>query len=51
MDIIAISETSEKEDLAFLSNVEIEGYDDFHTACKSSRGTAIYVMECFNCVK
>ena len=55
MDIIAISDISEKEDLGFLTNVEIEGYDNYHTASKSLKGgTAINVnkgfnsMECFD---
>ena len=36
MNILAIAETSEKEDIGFLNNVEIEGYKIYHTASKSS---------------
>ena len=44
MDILAITETSEKEDTGFLNNVEMEGYDIYHTSTKTSKGgTAIYV--------
>ena len=38
MNILAISETSEKEEIGFLTNVEIEGYDLFHTASKYHKG-------------
>ena len=42
MDILAISETSEKEEIG-LTNVEIEAYDLFHTGSKISKGgTSIY---------
>ena len=42
MDILAITETSEKEDTGFLNNVEMEGYDIYHTSTKTSKGgTAI----------
>ena len=48
MDILAISETSEKEKIGFLTNVEIEGYDLFHTASKISKGgTSIYANKDF----
>ena len=47
MDIIAISETSGKEDFGFLPNVEIEGYGNYHTA-SSRGGGAIYVNKGFN---
>ena len=44
MDILAITETSEKEDTGFLGNIEIEGFDIYHTSTKTSKGgTAIYV--------
>ena len=44
MDILAITETSEKEDTGFLNNVEMEGYDIYHTSTKTSKGgMAIYV--------
>ena len=46
IDILAITETSEKEYSGFLSNVEIEGYEKYHTASKSAKGgTAIYVFK------
>ena len=46
MDIVAITETSEKEDLGFLNNIEIEGYEFYQTASKKSKGgTAIYVKQ------
>ena len=49
LDVIAITETSEKEDTGFLSNVEIDEYVKFHTATKSAKGgTAIYVNKNFN---
>ena len=44
-----ITETSEKEDIGFLNNVEIEGHEIYHTASKSSKGgTAIYVNKNFD---
>ena len=44
MDIVAITETSEKDQTGFLNNVEIEGHDIYHTSSKTSKGgTAIYV--------
>ena len=44
IDILALTETSEKEETGFLINVEIAGYEKFHTASKTSKGgTAIYV--------
>ena len=44
IDILALIETSEKEETGFLINVEIAGYEKFHTASKTSKGgTAIYV--------
>ena len=46
MDILAITEISEKEDTGFLSNVEMEGYEKYHTASKTAKGgTAIHVSE------
>ena len=37
MDILASTETSEKEDIAFfLHNIEIEGYENYHTPTKTS---------------
>ena len=44
MDIVAITETSEKDETGFLNNVEIEGHDLYHTSSKTSKGgAAIYV--------
>ena len=44
MDVIAITETSEKEETGFLTNVEIEGYDLYHTSTKTAKGgSAIYI--------
>ena len=52
MDIVAITETSEREDISFLTNVEIEGYGKYHTASKSSKGgTAIYVKNNFDTIE
>ena len=46
MDILAITETSEQENVGFLNNIEIKGYTIFHTASKTSTGgTALYVSE------
>ena len=38
MDVIALTEPSEKEDTGFLSNVEMDEYQKFHTTSKSSNG-------------
>ena len=44
MDAIAITETSEKEETGFLTNVEIEGYDLYHTSTKTAKGgSATYI--------
>ena len=44
IDILALTETSEKEDIGFIGNIEMDGYQEFHTASKSSKGgTAISV--------
>ena len=52
LDIVAITETSEREDIVFLNNVEIEGYGKYHTASKSSKGgTAIYVKNNFDTIE
>ena len=52
LDIIAITETSEKDEIGFLSNVEMEGYDFYHTASKSSKGgSAIYVNKNYNSIQ
>ena len=38
IDILALTETSEKEDIGFIGNVEMDGYQESHTASKSSKG-------------
>ena len=44
LDILALTETSENAETGFLTNVEIAGYEKFHTATKTSKGgNAIYV--------
>ena len=49
IDIVALTETSEKEDNGFTGNVEIDGYQKCHTASKTSKGgTAIYVNKYFD---
>ena len=52
IDILALTETSEKECSGFLSNVEIDDYVKFHTASKSSKGgTAIYINKNFDSIE
>ena len=47
-DIIAISVTSEKEDISFISNVDLEGYVLFSTPTSSNKGgTAVYVNKLY----
>ena len=49
IDILTFTETSDKETIGFISNVEIDGYQKFHTPSKSSKGgTAIYVNKYFD---
>ena len=49
LDVLAITETSEKEEIGFLTNVELEGYELFHTPSKISKGaTAVYVNKSFD---
>ena len=49
LDIVTITKTSEKEDIGFLNNLEIEGYEIYHRASKSSKGgTAIFVNKNFD---
>ena len=46
MDIIAITETSQKNDDFFTTNVSMNGYKEFYTPSNSSKGgTALYVKE------
>ena len=46
---LAIIETSEKENIGFLNNVEIDGYEIYHTASKSSKwGMDIFVNKSFD---
>ena len=48
IDIVVLTETSEIEDIGFIGNVEIDGYQKFNTASKSSKGgTSIYVNKYF----
>ena len=52
IDILALTETSEKEDIGFIGNVEMDGYQEFHTASKFSKGgTAIYVNKNFDSIE
>ena len=52
LDILAITETSEQENVGFLNNIEIKGYKIFHTASKTSKGgTALYVSENVNSIE
>ena len=52
MGILTLTETSEKEDTGFLINVEIAGYEKFHTASKTGKGgTAIYVNKNYNTIE
>ena len=52
LDIVAITETSEKEEVGFINNVKIEGYDMYHKASKSSKGgSVIYVNNNFNSIQ
>ena len=47
--MLAITETSEKEEIGFLTNVELEGYELFHTPSKILKGgTAVYVNKSFD---
>ena len=49
IDVMAITETSEKNDVGFLNNVEIEGFHKSHTASMCSKGgTAIYFNKHFD---
>ena len=49
MDIIALTETSQKNNENFKSNIDIEGYETYCTPSYSSKGgTAIYVIKKFN---
>ena len=44
MDIIAITETSHKNEEFFTKNVSLQGYNEFSTPSNSNKGgTAIYV--------
>ena len=48
---MAITETSEKEDAGFLSNIEIEGFDIYHTSTNTSKGgTAINVNKRYDSI-
>ena len=47
LDVLALSETSEKEDTGFLSDVELDDFQKFHTASNSKGGTVIYANKNF----
>ena len=52
MDVIELTEASEKEDVDFLSNIVIDEYMYYHTPSKTSKGdTAIYVNKDFDSLK
>ena len=52
IDVIALTETSEKEDTGFLTNVEREDLQIFHTGSKSNKGgTAIYANKNFDSIE
>ena len=52
MDIIALTETTEHNELSFLKNVKIEGYDLHKTPTLSAKGgVAIYVNSAFKAVE
>ena len=49
IDVVAVTETSEFENVGFIKNVEIDGYKQFNTASKTSKGgTCIYVKSNLN---
>ena len=45
LDVIAITETSHKNNEFFTTNVSIEGYKEFYTSNSSKGGTALYVKD------
>ena len=50
-DVLALTETSEKDNAGFLSNVELDDFVMFHTASNSSKGgTAIYASKNFDMI-
>ena len=52
MDIIAITETSQKNIESFKSNIDIEGYETYLTPSNSNKGgTALYVNNKFNIIE
>ena len=52
LDVLALTETSEKEDTGFLSNVELDDLKKFHTASNSSKGgTAICANKNFDMIE
>ena len=51
-DVLNITETSEKKEGGFMSNVSMEGYDSCFTPSNSSRGgTSIYVKNAFDSIE
>ena len=52
IDLVALAETSEKEDASFLTIVEIEGYVSFHTVTQTSKGgLVVYVNKDFDSIR
>ena len=51
IDVLALTETSEKDDIGFIGNVEMDGYQDFHTDLNLQGGTAIYVNKYFDSIE
>ena len=45
MDVIALTETSEKEDVGFFSNIEIDEYMNYHSHSKLSKGGNNYLCK------
>ena len=51
-DVLNITETSEKKEGGFMSNVSKKGYDSYFTPSNSSRGgTSIYVENAFDSIE
>ena len=44
-DLIGITETSEKSETSFISNVDIDGYKMFHTPTDSSKGGSLMYVD------
>ena len=51
-DVLNITETSEKKEGGFMSNISVEGYDSYFTPSNSSRsGTGIYAKNAFDSIE